>query len=111
MTHEVDERAGGVVVAVQGGALGGPDGAQLYETLQALQDQGHGRVVLDLRGLTRINPRGLGLFIAGLALLRNGGGELRFAHLPDAMHSLLVITQLRASVPCFDSVEAALAAD
>ena len=109
MTHEVDERAGGAVIAVHGAALGGPDGTQLYDTLQALHDQGHARVVMDLRGLTRINPRGLGLFIAGLALMRNSGGELRFANLPDAVHSLLVITRLRSAVPCFDSVEAALA--
>lgn len=109
MTHEVDERERGIVVTVRGAALGGPDGTQLYDTLQALHDQGHARVVLDLRALTRINPLGLGLFIAGLALMRNSGGELYFANLPDAVHSLLVITQLRAAVPCFDSVEAALA--
>lgn len=110
MTHEVIERAEAVVIAVRGAVLGGPDGTRLYDTLQRLQQQSHTHVVVDLHEVTRINPIGLGMLIGGMALMRNAGGDLYFARVPDLMQSLLVITRVGAVVECFASVEEALEA-
>lgn len=110
MTHAVDKQEGQVVVRLRGPALGGPDGARFHDTLRALKAEGHTHVVADLGGITRMDPIGLGTVLGGLALMRNAGGEMYLADVPDHVHSLLVITRLRATLPCFDSVDEALQA-
>jgi len=110
MTHVVDEQDGQVVVRLRGPAVGGPDGARFHDTLRTLKAEGHTHVVADLSGLTRMDPVGLGVLLGGLAFMRNAGGEMYLADLPDHVHSLLVITDLRGPLACFDSVADALRA-
>lgn len=110
MTHAVEVQDEGVVVRLRGPVVGGPDGARFHDTLRALKAEGHTHVVVDLSGISRMDPIGLGTLLGGLALLRNAGGEMYGVGLPDHVHALLVITRLRSVLPCFDSVAEALQA-
>lgn len=110
MTHTVEVQGEGVIVRLRGPVVGGPDGARVHDTLRTLKAEGRTHVVLDLSGVTRLDPIGLGVLVGGLALVRNAGGEMYWAALPDHVHSLLVITRLHAALPCFDTVDEALRA-
>ena len=110
MRHAVDTEDGHPVVRLRGLVAGGPDGARFHDALRKLRTDGHTHVVADLSGVTRMDPIGLGSLLGGVAFMRNAGGELYLASLPDHVHSLLVITRLRATLSCFDSVAAALEA-
>ncbi len=98
------------MLTLQGRVMGGPDGTTFYETLLRLSEDGCSRAVLDLSAVDEMNPLGLGVLVGGMALMRNQGGDLAVAALPRHVRSLLMIARLAGAVPCYDTVEAALAA-
>lgn len=110
MTHAVEVQDGQAIVRLRGAVVGGPDGARFHDALRALKAEGHTHVVVDLSDVTRMDPIGLGTLLGGLALVRNAGGEMYWAALPEHVHSLLVITRLQAALPCYDSVTDAIQA-
>jgi len=58
-------------------------------------------------GIEAIDAAGLGAIVGALAILRNAGGDLAIARVPDALRSLLLITRLLDVLPPHDTVEAA----
>lgn len=107
MRYDVDERHGVVVVVLSGSFGGGPDASKWYDLLDGLVRRGRLRVVADCRALASVDPAGLGALAGGLATMRNAGGDLAVACVPDVLRSLLLITRLTSAVPTYDTVDAA----
>ncbi|HLA63789.1 MAG TPA: STAS domain-containing protein [Rhodothermales bacterium] len=108
MRFDVSEREGVVIVALDGEAMGGPDGSALLDKLHALRLEGRRNVVVDLGPLRAMNSSGLGMLIAALSSARNGGGDLRLAAIGERVHTLLVITRLTAVFQQFATVDEAV---
>jgi len=109
MRFDVGDQDGVLVVTLEGDAMGGPDGAALLDRLHALRQEGRRNVVADLGGLSSMNSSGLGMLIAALSSVRNGGGDLRLARVGDRVRQLLVITKLAAVFRQFPTVDEAAA--
>jgi anti-sigma B factor antagonist len=109
MNYKVDERYNAVVITLKGNVMGGPDGADLHNTLHELRENGKANIVVDLSKVKFMNSSGLGMLISGMTTLRNSGGDLRLANVADRIQSLLVITKLITVFKHFESVEDAVA--
>jgi anti-sigma B factor antagonist len=55
---------------------------------------GRDRVVIDLTEVVFIDSSGLGALIAGLKATRQAGGDLRIAHVPEQVMTVLRLTNL-----------------
>lgn len=108
MNYNVEERYNSVVITLKGNVMGGPDGANLLESLQSLKDQGKKNVVVDLSKVKFMNSSGLGMLISAMTTMRNAGGDLRLANVADRIQSLLVITKLITVFKHFESVDDAV---
>ena len=80
------------VFALDGDALGGPDGTALHEGVRALAAPAH--VVVDLGGVRYVNSSGLGMLLGALTTARDAGGDLRLAAVPARVATLLTVTRL-----------------
>lgn len=109
MNFDVDPRGAVTVIAPRGNVLGGPDGADLHDHLQALRDEGGRNVVMDLSRAQLVNSSGLGMLVSALTTLRNAGGDLRLAAVPERIQSLFVITRLGSVFKAFPTVDEAVA--
>jgi anti-sigma B factor antagonist len=107
MRFDVSDREGILVVTLEGDAMGGPDGSALLDRLHILRQEGRRDVVADLGGLNSMNSSGLGMLIAALSSVRNGGGDLRLARVGDRVRQLLHITKLAGVFRQFPTVEEA----
>ncbi len=109
MNYNVDERYNAVVITLKGNVMGGPDGADLHNTLHELREKGQNNVVIDLSKTKFMNSSGLGMLISGMTTMRNAGGDLRLANVADRIQSLLIVTKLITVFKHYPSVEDAVA--
>ena len=56
--------------------------------------EGRPRVVIDLTEVAFIDSSGLGALIGGLKATRRAGGDLRIAHVPEQVMTVLRLTNL-----------------
>ena len=98
---------GVTVLALDGDALGGPDGSALVESLRALGAPV--RAVVDLGAVRHMNSSGLGMLVGALTSARQGGGDLRLARASGRIETLLRTTRLLDVFQTFDSADAAVA--
>ncbi|MCX8009623.1 MAG: STAS domain-containing protein [Ignavibacteria bacterium] len=98
-----------VILELSGNVMGGPDSAELNNLLHKLLDEGKKNIIIDLQDVKFMNSSGLGMLIAGLTTVRNGGGELKLANATEKINSLLVVTKLITVFESFGSVEEAVA--
>ncbi|HQU70751.1 MAG TPA: STAS domain-containing protein [Calditrichia bacterium] len=66
-------------------------------------------IVLDLQELSWMNSTGLGSLMAGMSSLRQSGGNVCLARVPEKIHNILMITKLVEIFPIEKSVDAAVA--
>lgn len=109
MNFDVTQQRGVTVIASRGNVLGGPDGADLHDYLSGLREQGQRNVVMSLASARLVNSSGLGMLVAALTTLRNAGGDLRLAEVPERVLSLFVITKLDRVFKTFPTVDEAVA--
>ena len=107
MTIDLTTTDGVTVLALDGDALGGPDGQALAEALRALEAPAH--AVVDLGAVRHMNSSGLGMLVGALTSVRQGGGDLRLAGLSGRIETLLRTTRLLDVFQTFASVDAAVA--
>jgi len=100
--------AGIEVVHLKGAILFGEDSAALRASVRAPLEQCK-KVVLDMRGVTRIDSSGLGTLIALYASAHRCGTQVKLANLGAHSKEVLQITRLLTVFEVFDSVEAAVA--
>ena len=98
---------GVTVLALDGDALGGPDGSALVEALRALDAPV--RAVADLGGIGHMNSSGLGMLVGAMTNARQGGGDLRLARATSRTELLLKTTRLLDVFQTFASVDDAVA--
>ncbi len=77
------------------------------EVARLLQD-GHNRIILNLRGVTYVDSSGIGELVSRHTTTRHSGGRLVLNHLPRKIHELLRITRLIDIFEIYDNEEAAL---
>ncbi|WP_412063208.1 STAS domain-containing protein [Rubrivirga sp. IMCC45206] len=100
---------GVAVLALDGDALGGPDGSALHAELHKARGEGPLNAVVDLSGVRHMNSSGLGMLIGALTTARNAGGDLRLAAVGERIRALLDVTRLDGVFQSFDTVDAAVA--
>ena len=100
---------GVIVVALEGDALGGPDGSALHDTLHAERGDGPLKAVVDLGGVRHMNSSGLGMLIGALTTARNTGGDVRLTGASERVQTLLRVTQLDGVFQSFTSADEAVA--
>jgi anti-sigma B factor antagonist len=96
------------VVTLDGTMLGGPDAAEINNTLHTLIDAKKKKVVIDLGAVTLMNSSGLGILIGGITTMRNAGGEMKLAAVSPKVMNLLTITKLISVFEVFDTVKKAV---
>jgi len=96
------------VVTLDGTMLGGPDAAEINDTLHKLIDAKRKKVVIDLGAVTLMNSSGLGILIGGVTTMRNAGGDLKLAAVSPKVMNLLTITKLVAVFEVFETVKKAV---
>ncbi len=100
--------AGVAVLKFTGSLLGEPDATKVRQKVHSLVDHGVRKVVIEMGDLKWINSAGLGSLIAGLTTLRNAGGDLRLAKVPENVESLFRITQLVKVFKTYGTIERAV---
>src|SRR5437879_2459421 len=66
----------------------------LRRAVDALVDDGHARLVIDLEGVSFVDSSGIGALIAGLKRARGAGGELRIAAAGEPVLTVLKLTTI-----------------
>jgi len=94
------------VLTLGGKIIGAADAALFNDKIHELVDGGHLRVVLDLARVQWINSSGIGTLISAMTTLRNAGGHLKLAAVPEKIKSILAITKLTTVLEIVPTVEA-----
>ena len=96
-----------LVVRLRGSVRGGAAVSSWHDALRRCCARGQRRTVVDCRDVEAVDASGLGAMVGALAIMRNAGGDLALAHVPDELRSLLLITRLTDVLLPYASVEAA----
>ena len=87
--------SGVAVVDIEGKLVGGPDGCEeFHELFHSLIDSGHRHVVVNLGKTPWASSQGVGMLIGAHTSLKNQGGELVLANLPNRIRDILDVTKL-----------------
>lgn len=97
-----------VVLEISGKIMGGDETTMFHGRIHEYMTQGKKNFVLDLAKVDWMNSVGLGMLIAALTAVRNGGGRLVLANI-DKIEQILVITRLISVFEHFDNRDAAVA--
>lgn len=97
----------GLVVRLRGPVRGGAAVSSWHDALRQCCARGQRRVVVDCQHVDAVDAAGLGALVGALAIMRNAGGDLAIARVPNALRSLLLITRLTDVLPPHPSVESA----
>lgn len=98
-----------VVVDVEGKLVGGPDEAATFHAFfKALVNEGHKKIVVNLRRSPWANSQGIGMLIGAYASFKNAGGELVLAHVGDRVGHILDVTKLYQVFKTFDTEDEAV---
>jgi anti-sigma B factor antagonist len=104
-THDIGTVS---VLTLDGTMLGGPDAAEINNTLHKLIDAKKKKVVIDLGSVSLMNSSGLGILIGGVTTMRNAGGDLKLASASAKVMNLLTITKLVNVFEIYDTVKKAV---
>jgi len=93
MDLSTDRRDGYAVIGLTGRltATGAP---LLRNAVGDLIAAGESNIVIDMSGLQFVDSSGLGALVGGLKSARVAGGDLRIAAVPDAVQTVLHLTNL-----------------
>ncbi len=108
--HIQEEIRGDVaVVTLKGDLLDEEDSFPLQQEVASLKVDGVRKVVFDLKHLNRINSKGLGALITAFKIMREAGGDIRFADIDTHINSIFVKTRLVQVFNTYETVGRALA--
>jgi len=106
MTGEFTLGTGGLMHALD---LRGRRLSDLGQTLSQLLDQGRGRILLDLAGVSFFDSAGLGDLIACKKRTVEQGGDIRLLHPKGKVRELIEMLSLSKVFRIFDDEDAAVA--
>ena len=101
--------ADGCAVTWLGGELDVAEAAESRAFLLTALDDGRGRLVVDVTGLTFIDASGLGVLVLVAKKAAQDEGWLRLVGANLLLRRILSITRLSAFLPVHDTVQAAIA--
>lgn len=96
MEVQKELKDGVLVVYFTGNLLGEHVNGPILDTVKSSIEIGNKRVIFNLKDLKFVNSTGFGMFMSAMARLRNVGGELILAEVPEKVHSLLRMMKLDA---------------
>jgi anti-sigma B factor antagonist len=107
---QIEERVvGDVTILVLSGRLVLDEGEiPLRQRVDRLVGEGRIKIVLDMRGVTRIDSAGIGMIVSTFLTTFRHQGRLKLLHLTDRGGHLMYVTKLSTVFEIFDSEEAAL---
>ncbi|WP_136055326.1 STAS domain-containing protein [Microbacterium sp. K24] len=88
------ETRDGYAVITLGGRLTATGAPLLRNAVGDLITTGESRIVIDMTALQFVDSSGLGALVGGLKSARVAGGDLRIAAVPDAVRTVLHLTNL-----------------
>ena len=100
---------GGVAVVSAAGEIDVFTAPDLDAHLASLQSSGSTNLVVDLTRVAFLDSTGLGVLVKALKRARDVRGWIRLVVTTDRIRKIFDITGLDASMPIFDTVEAAVA--
>ena len=105
----VEERVGDVTILRLTGRLELEEGdIALRDHVDALVDQGRVKLVLDMKGVTRLDSAGIGMIVSKFITVRKRGGTIRLLYLTERSDHLMDITKLSTVFEIFDDEAAAI---
>jgi anti-sigma B factor antagonist len=110
MTFEQRTVGDVVVLSIIGDiAMNGAGACLLADRVRSLLQDGHDRLVLDLRHVRYVDSAGLGELVHAFSAVRNRGGAMKLLNMTRRLTDLLVVTRLLTVFDCFDHEVEALA--
>jgi anti-sigma B factor antagonist len=102
---------GGVTVIEPKGkiTIGSGDVALRGALEESIQGSGS-KILLDLKGVKKMDSSGLGELIAAHNMVTEAGGTIKLLNLPSKLHGVLGVTQIVSVFDVFDDENEALAA-
>lgn len=91
------------------GRLAMADAAAVREQLKTIIEQGRGRVLIDLGGLTFMDSSGCSVLISAFKAIRGKSGRLVLSNLSPEIQSLIELTRLNEIFEIFADTDIALA--
>jgi anti-sigma B factor antagonist len=110
MELRTDNRDGYAVIAL-GGRLTATGAPLLRNAVGDLVSAGESHIVIDMTDLQFVDSSGLGALVGGLKSARVAGGDLRIAAVPDAVRTVLHLTNLDRVLRDYPTPESAFDGD
>ena len=105
----VERRVGDVTILQLIGRLELEDGdTMLRDAINALVAEGHIKIVLDLKEVTRLDSAGIGMLVSKLLTARRAGGNLKLLNPTARTDRLMEITKLTTIFEIFHDEETAV---
>lgn len=98
----------GAMVLSLGGELDIATTSLLTDRVQALVDQGHTRIVLDLAHLEFCDCTGLRALLLTRGITTKAGGWLRLSRVSGLTQHIIELTGLTEALMCYDSLSSAV---
>jgi anti-sigma B factor antagonist len=108
---KISQRAVGDVIVLEpkGKITIGVGDVVLREAVDQAVSRGTKNLLVDLKGVSKMDSSGLGELIAAHNSVTAGGGKIRLVNMPSKLHNVLGITQIVSVFDVFDDVDEALA--
>ncbi len=103
------DRERGVFVIEAPQRLEGETAVAFRSRVNSIVDEGHYRIVIDLKNTVYMDSSGLGAMVSRIATTRSNGGDIRLANLNRFIQELIQVTNLNRVFHIYDSTEAAIA--
>ena len=94
MRIEVAEKKGVVVVTLKGDLTIGKGDVTLREQLLKTLDEGHTKLVIDVKGVSYVDSAGIGELVRCKTTATHRGADVRLAHVEAKLKQLLLMTKL-----------------
>lgn len=109
MQYKESEKSGVTVLRLSGDLLGGSDIVEFKDKLKSLIDAGKKNILIDMGEVTYVNSSGIGMLIAGMTSVVQGGGKFKICNTEKNIKNVFVITNLVKVFETFNTVDEAIA--
>ena len=109
MDTEGRQQSNNVVVDIAGKVTIGHD-AKMRDAIAEARESGAQNILLNMKGVTRLDSSGIGELVAAHASITNAGGRLLLVGLPSKVATVLQITNLLGILELFENIDEAIAA-
>lgn len=94
MKQQIRDTDGVRIISLSGKITIGAGDVMLRELINESLEAGHGKILLDLGGITAIDSSGIGEMVASYTSARNRGAQLKLVNLSKKINDILQVTQL-----------------